>query len=296
MEGLSACSMQCSWQCLACLMCCGCLMMTAHMFFHGAQLHAGPLDSHAPTPDFDQPIRERKKMTVVQTKSNQAKLPAVGKRGGVASSPSGLRNNTNARAGSNLGPSSDDELLAYARARRGRYLKDFEKAVADGWANELMRDPYPPPDLNALSASHEEEPSENDVETESAWDWMFGQKKEQASEQRKRAHKEEKHKKQVKEGKGDVKCEFQEGLDYLGQDLGGGFEGLSDQACCELCARRQTCVVAVMSSSHDEPPNACWLKTKITKPVHKKGVVACWSAHNKENFDAHTKAALKDGM
>merc|ERR1712098_201717 len=71
-------------------------------------------------------------------------------------------------------------------------------------------------------------------------------------------------------------CDFEDDLDYLGKDVG-TVEGLTDQACCELCARkRDSCTVAVMSSQYDEPPRACWLKTGVRKAVKKPGVRACW--------------------
>jgi hypothetical protein len=79
-----------------------------------------------------------------------------------------------------------------------------------------------------------------------------------------------------------LKCDFEDGLDYLGQDVQ-TVEGLSDQACCELCSRKgDACDVAVMSSDYDEPPRACWLKTRLTKQVQKKGVRACWPPGNRK--------------
>ena len=64
-------------------------------------------------------------------------------------------------------------------------------------------------------------------------------------------------------------CDFQEDMDY---SLMGGTEQLANAKstraeCCQLCRERNrdskgSCSVAVLSSSSDTPPSACWIKAR----------------------------------
>lgn len=192
---------------------------------------------------------------------------------------------------------SVDVLLARARQRGGLYLRSFEQAVRNGMApQELMHDPYPP-DLEL----HEEQflPFADDSE--------FGgfQQDPQSQIEQFEANQaprvifrpqprepvgasgasnqdfEESSAGQPDDGKR-PSCKFENNLDYLGKDVG-TVEGLTDQACCELCARKgDSCMVAVMSSPYDEPPRACWLKIGVRKAVKKTGVRACWPPSRKK--------------
>ena len=42
------------------------------------------------------------------------------------------------------------------------------------------------------------------------------------------------------------------------------------------CQTTSGCEVAVYSASYDSPPHACWLKSKASSPIYKKGVFACF--------------------
>lgn len=209
---------------------------------------------------------------------------------------------------------SADELLARARDRHGRYLRFFEAFVKDDMVQELLHDPYPPP-VERSNDGHRQSlrksnNDENIAATKSAggmMDWVsaaFGSREDRESEVSSPSHEESKAKmppapppRQAEQeyglrapeiGEG-LQCDFEDDLDYLGKDVG-TVEGLSDQACCELCARKKdTCMVAVMSSSYDEPPRACWLKTRISKAIRKSGVRACWPPNLKKVWaESHT--------
>jgi len=75
-------------------------------------------------------------------------------------------------------------------------------------------------------------------------------------------------------------CLFQDNLDYPALGKEEVFENLSPQECCELCGRHNrdgnVCAVAVISTRNDNPPQACWLKDRVARGVHKPGVKACW--------------------
>lgn len=182
-----------------------------------------------------------------------------------------------------------DDLLALARERHGPYLRSFEAFVSEGRVEELMHNPYPPSD-----AAHEEHRrplrSKNLRDDNVAvvkkgsgtWDWVtnaFGGQGSRDSEAKRPTSQ------KVQEPVSGLKCDFEDDLDYLGKDVG-TVEGLTDQACCELCARKKdSCSVAVMSASHDDPPRACWLKTLVTKVVKKSGVRACWPPDRKQALE-----------
>jgi hypothetical protein len=171
---------------------------------------------------------------------------------------------------------SNDELLARARARGGRFLKSFEDAVAAGWAKDLMHDPFPPPDPSKVASTQRKAPSHPSEQSKSPWDWWFGGEA---------PDKDGDKAKPEKTSGANAACTFEEGLDYQGEDVG-TVEHLTDQGCCELCAsKKQGCTVAVMSSDYDEPPKACWLKTRISGTKKKEGVRACWPASNKKAYD-----------
>jgi hypothetical protein len=71
-------------------------------------------------------------------------------------------------------------------------------------------------------------------------------------------------------------CVFQANIDY--QDPGLDIPvktGLTQKECCASCRNTPQCKVAVLSAAYDDPPNACWLKTSISQPVKKDGVMAC---------------------
>ena len=64
-------------------------------------------------------------------------------------------------------------------------------------------------------------------------------------------------------------CEFQDNTDFADVgDMDLMRSGLDMRGCCDYCAELgNRCVVAVYSSSADQPPNACWIKASATKPV-----------------------------
>merc|ERR1712232_379890 len=79
-------------------------------------------------------------------------------------------------------------------------------------------------------------------------------------------------------------CTFQDGVDYVGDDVGSQ-EGMNPNTCCEMCAGRNrqqegACQVAVLSSRYDNPPQACWLKRSVTKSMSKPGVISCIPSEN----------------
>lgn len=191
-----------------------------------------------------------------------------------------------------------DELLMRARDRGGPHLKQFEKFAQEGRVEELMHDPYPPDAAGTqkrkrslvLKASAEGEAVS--AQEGGAWDWVasaFGESKSKGNSEGRREHVKAKAKVpllQKSPEKPHLKCDFEDDLDYVGKDVG-TVEGLSDQACCELCTRKgEGCDVAVMSSEYDAPPRACWLKTKVLKSVKKDGVRACWPPNNKKAWAA----------
>lgn len=73
-------------------------------------------------------------------------------------------------------------------------------------------------------------------------------------------------------------CDFQESVDYLSDGADAMVVGPHTEiSCCQLCMKSPaTCKVAVLGSSLDSPPFACWLKAKVGRAVVKAGVKACW--------------------
>jgi len=74
-------------------------------------------------------------------------------------------------------------------------------------------------------------------------------------------------------------CKFLQNTDYIGIDTG-MMTGLTASNCCNVCKRRNemrpgSCEIAVVSSTEDDPPHACWLKRSIHRKVAKQGVIAC---------------------
>lgn len=205
-----------------------------------------------------------------------------------------------------------DVLLARSR---GPYKRAFEAFVQGERVKELMHDPYSyalaegSKEVKAAEArvweqvgSKEEqrqllgsgsasaEASEGEAAGKSGetWDWFSGAFSGQGGKEDSTPPGHDHKKAKVpllarkKSDSAELACEFEADLDYLGKDVG-TVEGLSDQECCELCARK-TCDVAVMSSDYDEPPRACWLKTKVRKRVSKRGVRACWPPNHKKDW------------
>lgn len=205
-----------------------------------------------------------------------------------------------------------DVLLARAR---GPYKKAFEAFVQGERVKELMHDPYSYAPaagskevkaaeasvweqvgskeeqrqlLGSASASAEASEGEAAGKGGGTWDWFSGAFSGQGGKEDSTPPSHDHKKAKVpllarkNSDSAELACEFEADLDYLGKDVG-TVEGLSDQECCELCARK-TCDVAVMSSDYDEPPRACWLKTKVRKRVSKRGVRACWPANHKKDW------------
>eukprot|EP00435_Cladocopium_sp_Y103_P072007 s281_g39.t1 len=83
-------------------------------------------------------------------------------------------------------------------------------------------------------------------------------------------------------------CRFEEGHDYTGIDIL-TIPGSTQEQCCRACRRFNqrspgTCAVAVLSSEHDDPPMACWVKSQIQAAVPKQGVVACIPEEKKKGI------------
>lgn len=82
-------------------------------------------------------------------------------------------------------------------------------------------------------------------------------------------------------------CVYKTNVDYIGIDvLTIPYSNL--EKCCQACRdlnikfkTEDTCAVAVLSSSSDDPPRACWLKRMITKAVPKAGVTSCIATTSK---------------
>lgn len=214
---------------------------------------------------------------------------------------------------------SDEVLLERARKGRGPYLKHFEAFVRDARVQELMHDPFPP---QAEKQNKDRQPFDDtdqlpfkqDYWSNSAQDearalpggfqgYEHGSSESRGFEGREssrggpqgyepefrgndgpEAGEQEKHE-GITESMG-LECHFEPDFDYIGQDVA-TVEGLTDQACCELCAKKgDLCTVAVMSSGYDDPPRACWIKSRVTKSVQKRGVRACWPPNNKEAWSS----------
>eukprot|EP00929_Paragymnodinium_shiwhaense_P094445 TRINITY_DN55028_c0_g1_i1.p1 TRINITY_DN55028_c0_g1~~TRINITY_DN55028_c0_g1_i1.p1 ORF type:complete len:822 (-),score=151.23 TRINITY_DN55028_c0_g1_i1:271-2616(-) len=76
-------------------------------------------------------------------------------------------------------------------------------------------------------------------------------------------------------------CVFEADVDFVSIGREDVKENVSPEECCRLCALRNleragSCAVGVMSALSDTPPLACWLKEKVTVPIRKGGVKACW--------------------
>ena len=73
-------------------------------------------------------------------------------------------------------------------------------------------------------------------------------------------------------------CRYEADMDVVPQF--GDAEGpvardVSEEECCALCVADPTCKAAVRSSDGDDPPRACWLKTRTEPLIAKTGVVLC---------------------
>jgi len=167
--------------------------------------------------------------------------------------------------------------VARAWAMRSPFLKHYEKALGSGLASELMADPFADPRPGVASdASEDASLSEQQSLPESPPIEVASQGAMAAAEGKPLMEYMDQIRRQAKHG-----CAFQEGVDYVGSDVTQWPPtGLSSTACCERCRkmnrqRAGSCTVAVLSAKTDDPPEACWLKTAVTKAVPKDGVVSC---------------------
>lgn len=145
--------------------------------------------------------------------------------------------------------------LERARHLGSPYFQSYKEAVESGLAKELMRNPFPDSIGSGLGDEIAEAEVEQDVEN---------------------AEQEVEFDTVAEQGEN---CTFKQNIDYIGEEQG-PIEHLTKKACCALCESKNratpgACVVAVMSATWDEPPEACWLKRNVQKSVKKAGVTAC---------------------
>mmetsp|Transcript_104224 Transcript_104224/g.264650 ORF Transcript_104224/g.264650 Transcript_104224/m.264650 type:complete len:186 (+) Transcript_104224:748-1305(+) len=169
------------------------------------------------------------------------------------------------------GPAEPPERqLDVARALGGRYLPAFERAVKEGWAQELMDDPFGTPlaqehprSLHSDEGGGKVNSRQGGVFGSGLRSWLFSASHHAASP-----------------SSDGSTCRFEVGRDYVGQDIA-TVPHLSAEQCCNLCSSRSApsqggCQVAVLSGAEDSPPYACWLKRDVTHATPKNGVMACW--------------------